>query len=162
MLDCCHPLPKVREEGITLTQASWSLTVFVSTPGSRSQGCKLLAPWENGPSRHKTTRLWHQPAGHGRCRSHTFHTNPAPAFPPRPAPQAACLARCNGARVELYPYGSVTVEEFRAMVADACATAEQHIIVSYSRKEFSQTGGHRRVVLQAGRPRAWPPHLRLA
>ena len=54
MLDCCHPLPKVREEGITLTQA-------------------------------------------------------------------ACLARCNGARVELYPYGSVGLEEFRGMVAEACS-----------------------------------------
>ncbi|PRW61025.1 Glutathione gamma-glutamylcysteinyltransferase 1 [Chlorella sorokiniana] len=76
MLDCCHPLPKVREEGITLTQA-------------------------------------------------------------------ACLARCNGARVELYPYGSVGLAEFRAMVAEACHSAEEHIIVSYSRKEFLQTGdGH--------------------
>lgn len=56
-------------------------------------------------------------------------------------PQAACLARCNGARVELYPYGSVGLAEFRAMVAEACRSAEEHIIVSYSRKEFLQTGG---------------------
>ncbi|EFN53566.1 hypothetical protein CHLNCDRAFT_25686 [Chlorella variabilis] len=76
MLDCCHPLPKVREEGITLTQA-------------------------------------------------------------------ACLARCNGARVELYPYGAVSLEEFRGMVAEVCSSAEEHIIVSYSRQEFRQTGdGH--------------------
>lgn len=74
MLDCCHPLPKVREEGITLTQA-------------------------------------------------------------------ACLARCNGARVELYPYGAVSLEEFRGMVAEVCSSAEEHIIVSYSRQEFRQTGG---------------------
>ncbi|KAI3424114.1 hypothetical protein D9Q98_009475 [Chlorella vulgaris] len=76
MLDCCHPLPKVREEGITLTQA-------------------------------------------------------------------ACLARCNGARVELYPHGAVGVDEFRAMVTHACSSAEEHIIVSYSRRQFLQTGdGH--------------------
>lgn len=60
--------------------------------------------------------------------------------------QAACLARCNGARVELYPFGSVGLEQFRAMVAEACSTADEHIIVSYSRKEFLQTGG-----------RAWLP-----
>lgn len=68
----------------------------------------------------------------------------APLNPP-PCPmaplQAACLARCNGARVELYPFGSVGLEEFRAMVAEACHSAEEHIIVSYSRKEFLQTGG---------------------
>ena len=67
------------------------------------------------------------------------HTPPHhPHYPPL---QAACLARCNGARVELYPYGSVGLAEFRAMVAEACRSAEEHIIVSYSRKEFLQTGG---------------------
>ena len=54
--------------------------------------------------------------------------------------QAACLARCNGARVELYPYGSISLPDFRTMVAEASATAEEHIIVSYSRKELLQTG----------------------
>ena len=74
------------------------------------------------------------------------HLQPS-APPPAPLhcpPQAACLARCNGARVELYPFGSVGVAQFRAMVAEACRTAEEHIIVSYSRKEFLQTGGRGR------------------
>lgn len=31
-------------------------------------------------------------------------------------PQAACLARCNGARVELHRHGSFTLEEFRREV----------------------------------------------
>lgn len=54
--------------------------------------------------------------------------------------QAACLARCNGSRVETYLYGDVGVEEFRQMVREACSSGTQHIIVSYSRKEFLQTG----------------------
>lgn len=57
--------------------------------------------------------------------------------------QAACLARCNGARVEVYAHGSVPELTFRAMLREACASGEEHIIVSYSRKEFLQTGdGH--------------------
>lgn len=76
MLDCCHPLEKVREEGITLEQA-------------------------------------------------------------------ACLARCNGAAVEVYPFGSVSLDEFRDMVIEAASTADHHIVVSYTRRAFLQTGdGH--------------------
>ena len=76
MLDCCHPLEKVREEGITLEQA-------------------------------------------------------------------ACLARCNGAAVEVFPFGSVSLEEFRGMVVEATSTAHHHIVVSYTRRAFLQTGdGH--------------------
>ncbi|GLC33020.1 hypothetical protein PLESTM_000015300 [Pleodorina starrii] len=57
--------------------------------------------------------------------------------------QASCLARCNGARVELRPYGSTTLEQFRAEVAAVCRSGEEHIVVSYSRKAFMQTGdGH--------------------
>lgn len=57
--------------------------------------------------------------------------------------QAACLARCNGADVVLYPHGSVTVEEFRSMVENACQSTDHHLIVSYSRPAFLQTGdGH--------------------
>jgi glutathione gamma-glutamylcysteinyltransferase len=32
-------------------------------------------------------------------------------------PQAACLARCNGARAELHRYGSFTLEELRRHVS---------------------------------------------
>ncbi|GIL75768.1 hypothetical protein Vretimale_5299 [Volvox reticuliferus] len=57
--------------------------------------------------------------------------------------QASCLARCNGARVELRPYGSTTLEQFRSEVQSVCRSGEEHIVVSYSRKAFLQTGdGH--------------------
>jgi glutathione gamma-glutamylcysteinyltransferase len=57
--------------------------------------------------------------------------------------QAACLARCNGAAVEVFPYGAVSVEEFREMVKSAAANPENHLVVSYTRKAFNQTGdGH--------------------
>lgn len=53
--------------------------------------------------------------------------------------QAACLARCNGAEVEVYGSSS-GVDTFRAHVAAAAACDDRHMIVSYSRKEFKQTG----------------------
>lgn len=57
--------------------------------------------------------------------------------------QAACLARCNGAAVEVYPAGALSLDEFRGMVRDVCGSETEHIIVHYSRKEFLQTGdGH--------------------
>ena len=57
--------------------------------------------------------------------------------------QAACLAKCNGASTDIFPYGSVDVEEFRDMVKHACSVRDFHLIVSYSRQHFQQTGdGH--------------------
>ncbi|DBB18600.1 TPA: hypothetical protein ACH3X3_000227 [Trebouxia sp. C0006] len=57
--------------------------------------------------------------------------------------QAACLARCNGAMAELVRYDSLSEEKFRATVQEICASDQQHVIVSYSRKQFLQTGdGH--------------------
>lgn len=58
--------------------------------------------------------------------------------------QAACLARCNGATVEVFPHGTCSVAEFRAMVQSACSGGQSgHLVVSYSRKAFKQTGdGH--------------------
>lgn len=56
---------------------------------------------------------------------------------------ASCLARCNGATTQVFSFGSVSVEEFRRMIKEACSTANYHLIVSYSRKHFLQTGdGH--------------------
>ena len=52
--------------------------------------------------------------------------------------QAACLARCNGAAVELFRDASV--DEFRALVSECCRCTERHIMVSYSRKALKQTG----------------------
>ncbi len=54
--------------------------------------------------------------------------------------QAACLARCNGAMAELVRYDSLSEEKFRATVQEICASDQQHVIVSYSRKQFLQTG----------------------
>ncbi|CAL5224629.1 g7346 [Coccomyxa viridis] len=57
--------------------------------------------------------------------------------------QAACLARCNGARVELHRAGSFSLEEFREAVRETSTSETEHLIASYSRKEFLQTGdGH--------------------
>lgn len=57
--------------------------------------------------------------------------------------QAACLARCNGAGVDLYQFGSVSEGEFRDMIQRACSGNDFHLIVSYSRQHFLQTGdGH--------------------
>ena len=57
--------------------------------------------------------------------------------------QAACLARCNGAKVELMRYGEFTEEEFRSLVIQVCTSGEEHMIASYSRKTLHQTGdGH--------------------
>ncbi|EIE19118.1 hypothetical protein COCSUDRAFT_19902, partial [Coccomyxa subellipsoidea C-169] len=56
---------------------------------------------------------------------------------------AACLARCNGARVEVRQSGSFSVEDFREDVQQASQSETEHLIVSYSRKQFLQTGdGH--------------------
>lgn len=60
-----------------------------------------------------------------------------------PVPQAACLAKCNGARVSLHRAGTFTLEDFRQQVIDVASSGEEHIIVSYTRKAFLQTGdGH--------------------
>jgi hypothetical protein len=73
-----------------------------------------------------------------------LHT-PRPC-PPTPFPralQAACLAKCNGARVELHRAGSFTLEDFRRQLLDCAASGEEHVVVSYSRRTFLQTGdGH--------------------
>ncbi|MEW5316215.1 MAG: hypothetical protein WDW38_007597 [Sanguina aurantia] len=57
--------------------------------------------------------------------------------------QAACLARCNGARVELHRHGTFTLDQFRQQLRSACESGEEHVVVSYSRAAFLQTGdGH--------------------
>jgi hypothetical protein len=62
-------------------------------------------------------------------------------------PQAACLARCNGAAVEMVVADAdnslATLEAFRAAVADAAGGSGRYVIASYSRKALNQTGdGH--------------------
>ncbi|KAK9817938.1 hypothetical protein WJX72_004545 [[Myrmecia] bisecta] len=57
--------------------------------------------------------------------------------------QAACLARCNGAKVEVVPHSMVSLQQFRERVRHSCTSEMEHMIVSYSRKQFKQTGdGH--------------------
>lgn len=57
--------------------------------------------------------------------------------------EAACLARCNGAKVDVSIFGSFTLDEFREWIQEACSSSQEHIIVSYSRAELRQTGdGH--------------------
>ena len=57
--------------------------------------------------------------------------------------QAACLARCNGAKVDMLRHGTFTESQFRQQVLDACTSGEEHMVVSYSRRSFQQTGdGH--------------------
>eukprot|EP00884_Botryococcus_braunii_P008284 jgi/Botrbrau1/17457/Bobra.0054s0046.2 len=57
--------------------------------------------------------------------------------------QAACLARCNGARCQVISFDDATLEQFREDVVDAVSSGLRHVVVSYSRKQFLQTGdGH--------------------
>ncbi|EFJ45552.1 hypothetical protein VOLCADRAFT_63429 [Volvox carteri f. nagariensis] len=57
--------------------------------------------------------------------------------------QAACLARCNGADVSLHRHGSFDGATFRRLLREACASEDRHMVVSYSRKAFKQSGdGH--------------------
>lgn len=44
--------------------------------------------------------------------------------------QAACLAKCNGANVNLHRSGTFTLDEFRQAVIDTCTSGEEHLVVS--------------------------------
>ena len=46
--------------------------------------------------------------------------NVAPTSPVEPPPQAACLARCNGAQLDLYRYGDCTLEQLRGHIQQVC------------------------------------------
>ena len=54
--------------------------------------------------------------------------------------QVACLGRCNGAEVQCHRHSSASEAQFREAVWEACKGQGRHIIVSYSRKVFLQTG----------------------
>ena len=58
--------------------------------------------------------------------------------------QLACLARCNGARVEVQYGQAVTAAVFREAVREAAmAAGEPHLVVAYDRATLGQTGsGH--------------------
>ena len=57
--------------------------------------------------------------------------------------QAACLASCNGVNVTLAHHGTFTIEDFRKLVQRVTSGDGEHLIVSYTRRDFKQTGdGH--------------------
>ena len=54
-----------------------------------------------------------------------------------------CLARCNGAVVASHHASASSETELRECVRRSAAEAKSFVMVSYSRKEFGQTGdGH--------------------
>ncbi len=113
MLDCCLPILRVAEEGIVLHQACTLLT--------------LSSGHFNFCSQFYSVRL-------ASFKFDTFILKLMVCH------QAACLARCNGAKVEVRQSGSFSVEDFREDVQQASQSEAEHLIVSYSRKQFLQTG----------------------
>ena len=81
-------------------------------------------------------------AGRYVALSRSRRSRRSPARPARPARSHTRVALPR-AHVDIFPYGSVDVDEFREMVKRACSSSDYHLIVSYSRKHFQQTGdGH--------------------
>ncbi|KAL5561957.1 hypothetical protein UlMin_031704 [Ulmus minor] len=57
--------------------------------------------------------------------------------------KVACLAHCNGAKVEAFRTNESSVEEFRKFVISCTSSEDCHVISSYNRAVFKQTGtGH--------------------
>ncbi|XP_062080095.1 glutathione gamma-glutamylcysteinyltransferase 3-like [Humulus lupulus] len=57
--------------------------------------------------------------------------------------KVACLAHCNGAKVEAFRTNESSVEEFRKRVISCSSSEDCHLITSYHRGVFKQTGsGH--------------------
>ncbi|URE47206.1 hypothetical protein MUK42_16959 [Musa troglodytarum] len=55
----------------------------------------------------------------------------------------ACLAQCAGAEVKAFRTNQSTIDDFRAHVIKCTSSEDCHLIVSYHRKPFNQTGtGH--------------------
>ncbi|XP_078429328.1 glutathione gamma-glutamylcysteinyltransferase 1-like [Wolffia australiana] len=57
--------------------------------------------------------------------------------------KVACLASCAGAKVETFRSSQSSVDDFRRQVIRSASSEDCHIIASYHRKHFKQTGtGH--------------------
>lgn len=57
--------------------------------------------------------------------------------------KVVCLARCAGAKVEAFRSNQSTIDEFRKFVYACCTSDNCHVISSYNRRIFQQTGtGH--------------------
>ncbi|RYR52930.1 hypothetical protein Ahy_A06g027786 isoform B [Arachis hypogaea] len=52
--------------------------------------------------------------------------------------KVACLARCNGARVEAFRSDESTIDDFRKRLISCCSSEDCHVIVSYHRAAFNQ------------------------
>lgn len=54
-----------------------------------------------------------------------------------------CLARCAGAKVVVFHTNQTTIDDFRTHVINCTSSEDIHLIVTYNRKAFNQTGsGH--------------------
>eukprot|EP01018_Ginkgo_biloba_P009702 Gb_13896 [translate_table: standard] len=57
--------------------------------------------------------------------------------------KVACLANCAGAKVRAFRSNQSSIDEFRAYVAKCATSEDSHVIASYHRAPFKQTGsGH--------------------
>ncbi|CAK7349309.1 unnamed protein product [Dovyalis caffra] len=57
--------------------------------------------------------------------------------------KVACLAHCNGAKVEAFRTNEITVDGFRRFVVSCNSSEDCYIVSSYHRRAFKQTGsGH--------------------
>ncbi|KAJ0015046.1 hypothetical protein Pint_20195 [Pistacia integerrima] len=57
--------------------------------------------------------------------------------------KVACLAYCNGANVEAFRTNETSIDEFRRVVISSASSEDCHVITSYHRGTFKQTGsGH--------------------
>nr|ADK61091.1 phytochelatin synthase [Kandelia candel] len=57
--------------------------------------------------------------------------------------KVACLAYCNGAKADSFRTTESSVDDFRTHVVSCASSENCHVIVSYNRKAFNQTGsGH--------------------
>ncbi|MCL7027838.1 hypothetical protein MKW94_016122 [Papaver nudicaule] len=58
-------------------------------------------------------------------------------------PKAVCLARCAGANVEAFHTNRSTIDEFRKHVISCSSSDDSHMVTSYHRAPFQQSGsGH--------------------
>ncbi|KAF5726993.1 glutathione gamma-glutamylcysteinyltransferase 3-like [Tripterygium wilfordii] len=56
--------------------------------------------------------------------------------------KVACLAHCNGAKVETFRTNETTFDEFRKHVVSCTSAEDRHVIVSYDRRVFKQSCRH--------------------
>ena len=130
MLDCCKPLheiERVRARVITVSDVHCVMTrARQRRPCARTSAASM--PGSAAVQRWPQALPW--AAARGVQEGVTLD-------------QAACLGSCNGANVQMLRHGAFALAEFRRDVERATAGSGEHLVVSYSRKAFQQTGdGH--------------------